>query len=259
MRSTESRVKSTRRPWRVAIALLGAAALCAGIPAFAADVPSLGTNNNQPTAPGALSYVQGTVLLDGNPLNRSDIGNTELSTGEVLRTRTGKAEVMLDPGVYLRMNDHSAAKMLSMEITPTQVEVKHGEIGIEVDEIHSQNVLQVVDDGVTTQLLKRGYYEFNANSPKVKVFSGQAEVRTRHGAWERVTGRHELVLASGAQGKAQKFQPNAAEDPLMNWSKLRSQYLTEANPQSNPSYEGGPGWGWGPGWGMGWGMMGWGW
>ena len=276
MRSTESRVRSTRRSWQVAIALLGAATLCAGVPAFGANVPSLGTisTNAQPTVPGTLSYLQGTVLLDGNLLDPSNAGNAEIAPGQVLKTLTGRAEVMLDPGIYLRLDDHSEAKMLTMAITPTRVEVEHGEIGVEVDELHDGNVLQVVDDGVTTQLVKTGYYEFNANSPMVKVFSGQAEVHARKGAWTKVGPRHEMVLADAAQAKPRGFQPDPEEEPMMAWNKLRSQYLTETYEQNNPEYGmgygmgygwGGPGWGgggWGPGWGMGWRMgwgMGWGW
>ena len=261
MRSTESRVRSMRAPRRLAIALLGAAALCAGVPAFGANVPNVGTNSTQPTAPGTLNYIQGTVLLDGNQMEQANVGNTELASGQMLRTGTGKAEVRLNPGVYLRLNDHTEAKMLSMAITPTRIEVKRGEIGIEVDEIHPQNVLQVTDHGVTTQLVKKGYYEFNANNPRVKVFSGQAEVHIRKNAWKRVGGLQEMALAHANHAKIRKFQANPAEDSLMAWSKLRSQYLAEANQENSPEYWGG-GWG-GPGWGPGWGWgglgFGWGW
>jgi hypothetical protein len=246
------------------MALLGAAALSVCVPAFAADVPTLGTNNAQPPAPGTLNYVQGTVLLDGNQVNNSNAGSTELTPGQVLRTRTGKAEVLLDPGVYLRLDDHSQVRMLSTGITPTQFEVEHGRVGVEVDQLFKQNVLLVVDNGVTTQLVKTGYYEFNANSPMVKVFSGRAEVQMRNGAWKQLNGRHEMALAGVAQAEATKFQPNPNEDTLMDWSKLRSQYLAEANRENNPYYHGyGPGWGpwyggpfgwgWGPGWGWRWG------
>ncbi len=267
MRSTESRARSTRRPWPVAIALLGAAALC--VPAFGADVPSIrGTSNVLNTAPDTLSFVQGTVLLDGNRMAQSNVGNTELSEGQELRTRTGKAEVMLNPGVFLRLNDRSEAKMVAE--SPTQVEVQRGEIGIEVDAIESPSVLQVIDDGVTTQLLKKGYYEFNANSPMVKVFSGQAEVHTRKGAWKAVKPQQEMALASDSQAESRKFQPNPNEDQLMAWSRMRHQNMMAANQQYGSYYPygeygwGGPGWGpgWGMGWGPRWGMgmgMGWGW
>lgn len=250
---------------RLAIALLGAAALSVCAPTFGANVPILGTNNAQPASPGTLNYIQGTVLLDGNQMNRSNVGNTELAPGQVLRTRTGKAEVLLDPGVYLRLDDHSQVKMLSTGITPTQVEVEHGRVGVEVDQFFKQNVLLVVDHGVTTQLVKTGYYEFNANSPQVKVFSGRAQVQVGNGAWKQVNARHEMALGPVAQTKATKFQPNPNEDTLMDWSKLRTQYLAETNRQNSPYYYGygpgfgyGPGWGYGPSWGMGWGP-GWRW
>lgn len=217
-----------------------------------------------------MSYIQGTVLLDGNPIDKANVNKAELSPGEVLSTRSGRAEVMLDPGIYLRLDDHTRVKMLSMAFTPTQLAVEHGEIGVEVDEIHNQNVLQVIDNGVTTQLIKKGYYEFNANSPMVKVFSGQAEVHSGQNSWKRVSARKEMVLTDVAGARPRGFTPDPAEEPMMAWSKLRSQYLAEANEQNNPYYYGwGLGWGWGPGfgwggpgWGPGWGWgpgFGWGW
>lgn len=244
------------RSWRITTALLGVGLLCT--PAFsatpaaplAANYPNYGIQNQAPQAlpgPGTLNYVEGALSLDGNPLSRNDVGNTEMAAGQVLRTHEGKAEILLNPGIYLRLDDHSAVKMLTPDITPTRVELLRGRAAVEVDQLLKQNVVQVVDHGVTTQLVKTGYYEFNANTGTVKVFKGQAEVEYANNKWAKVKGDHEMALMQDVHNREAKFHPDPAEDQLMQWSKLRSQYLAEANNQIAGEYAGAyPGWYWDP-------------
>src|SRR5690348_11925933 len=97
------------------IALLGTA-LLAGSPLF-------GDQAHQTAQPGAVNYVEGNVQLDGTQLNAQSVGNTVMNAGQVLATEHGKAEVLLTPGVFLRMGENSEVKMISPDITPTQIEV----------------------------------------------------------------------------------------------------------------------------------------
>ncbi len=293
------------KPWTISTALLGISLLAA--PALATGqaaapeqaAPSLQSptgqaappppmhqyNNDVMPGPGTVNYVEGAVYLDGQPLGRNSIGNVQMAAGGLLETHEGKAEILLNPGIYLRVDDHSTVKMISPYITPTQVEVLRGRAAIEVDQLLKQNVVQVIDHGVTTQLVKTGYYEFNATDGRVKVFKGQAEVEYANDKWAKVKGDHDMTLAQGAKENEAKFQPNPQEDQLMQWSKLRSQYLAEANQQMAPAFYGAgfnPGWYWDPymwdytfiggdpfyspfgwgfyplGWGWGWGGYGWG-
>lgn len=259
---------STGLKW-LKLSLLGSAAMCfAALPALG-DVPNGRGNQNYPE-PGTLNYVQGSAYLQGQQLNDKNLGNSEMAPGQVLETTAGKAEVLLTPGVFLRLDDHSAVKMISADISHTQVQLLKGEAGIEVDEIHPQNDLEVLDQsGVTTRLVQRGFYEFLANPPKVLVFTGEAQVETGDGNHQDVKKHHEMALQAGAQEKPRGMKMKNAEDSLFNWSKLRSQYLAEANQKyvHEYGYAGNPGWYWNP-WGMGWDMAwgprwgwgpGWGW
>lgn len=248
--------------------LLGIGVLClAALPALG-DVPN-GQGNQSYPEPGTLNYVEGSAYLQGQQLNNKNLGNSEMAPGQVLRTSTGKAEVLLTPGVFLRLDDHSAVKMISPDITDTKIEVLKGEAGIEVDEIHPQNDLQIQVKGVNTRLEQRGFYEFIANPPKVLVFTGEAQVEINERE-QNVKRHHEMGLVAGTSERPHGFRMKDAEDSLYNWSKLRSQYLAEANQQyeNEDGYGGAPGWywnpgfgwdwAWAPGWGWGWGP-GWGW
>jgi hypothetical protein len=173
--------------------------------------------------------------------------------------------------------------MLSADLALTKVRLDRGRAAVEVDQIFSQNNVQVIDGGVVTQLTKTGYYEFDANHPEALVFKGRAEVSLGDNRWEAVKDHHDVALVSGTREKPQDFDSKPSDDELYNWSSLRSQYLAEANNQIAPDYAYGagfyPGWYWDPwawdytfiglnpfyspfGWGYypwgGWGGWGWG-
>lgn len=216
------------------------------MPAFGADLPNPADPAN-PARPGAVNYVEGAAYINGRQLNNRDVGNAELDAGQMLTTGPGKAEILLTPGIFLRVDSNSAVKMLSPDLAKTQVDLEHGRAGVEVDQIFPQNVVQIVDNGVTTQLLKTGYYEFDANQPEALVFDGRAEVETSDGRWEAVKSHHELALVTdGVREKTVSFDSHPTSDELYNWSSLRSHYLAEANNQIAGEYSYMPGFN--PGW-----------
>jgi uncharacterized membrane protein YgcG len=209
--------------------------------------PAFGAN---PARPGTLNYIEGTAHLQDKQLKVKDVGSTELNTGEVLSTEEGKAEILLTPGVFLRIDGHSAVKMISPGLTLTQVELERGRAGVEVDEIYPANDLEIIAGGVATQLMKTGYYEFSTNPAAAMVFKGRAEVKTAEGKRIGVKGHRELALTVGTIGEPAKFDTRKAEDEFYGWSRLRSQYLAEANNRIAGEYAGVagfyPGWYWDP-------------
>lgn len=201
--------------------------------------------------PGTLNYVEGQAAISGQPVTTKSIGQVTLETGQTLDTAQGKAEVLLTPGVFLRLGDHSSAKMISPELTNTQVEIQ-GRAMVEVAEIYKQNDLRIIEDGIPTQLLKNGLYSFDSSQNQVQVFKGKAIVFD--GDREiKVDGGHEVDLNSTGKIKATKFDKKKYEESdLYRWSSLRSEYLSEANVETARVYIDngwwGPGWGWGAGW-----------
>jgi len=203
--------------------------------------------------PGTLNYVEGQASIGEQTLNSKSIGSAQLEPGQSLDTGTGKAEVLLTPGVFLRVGDDSSVKMISPSLTNTEVALTKGEAMIEVAEIHPENDIRVATGSTTTQLLKTGLYDFNLNQEELRVFDGKAVVMNGD---EHVTvkGGREVSLAVNAPLKAEKFKKKEYEEAdLYRWSSLRSAYLAEANVNAAQIYVAN-GWGpWGPGWwGAGW-------
>lgn len=222
----------------MAVALIGLAGMAAT--AFGEDIARVGTIN----------YIEGTAYLQGKLIKQSEVGNAVLEKGQMLTTGDGRAEVLLTPGVFLRVDDNSAIRMVSPRLLQTQVELVQGKVAVEVDEVHPENDLEILVGGVRTQMLNTGYYEFDAAHPMAMVFKGKAAVNLGDDKYNLIKGHHELALTGSMTAKPKDFNPTAAQDDLYHWSTLRSQYLAEANNElaqeygDMPGFE--PGWFWDP-------------
>jgi len=197
--------------------------------------------------PGSLNYVEGQVSIGKQNLDAKSIGSVELQPGESLATGAGKAELLLTPGVFFRIGDNSVARVLSPSLTDTEVELTHGDANVEVTEIHPQNFLRVIEDGRSTELVKNGLYDFDADRDLMRVFDGQAIVQDGN-RQVKVKGGHEVDFKMEPL-QARKFDEKSLEmTDLYRWTSLRSSYLAEANADAAGTYAGG-GQGWyGAGW-----------
>src|SRR6266404_5021345 len=87
------------------------------------SVPAWGSyaDKRQSAVPGTLNYVEGHASMGDQSIDSKAIGSATLEAGQVLETGNGKAEILLTPGVYLRVGSNSSVKMLSSSLTDTQV------------------------------------------------------------------------------------------------------------------------------------------
>jgi hypothetical protein len=216
------------------------------------SAPLWGDTHGANTAlPGTLNYVEGQASMGAETLNSKSIGAAELQTGQTLSTDNGKAEILLTPGVFLRLDSHSSVAMVSPNLTDTQVEIRQGRAMIEVAQLYKENDIRILENGTITQLQKPGLYDFDAAHNQIRVFDGQALVR--NGDLQiKLKGGREALLDSGAPFKAQKFDKKTYEaSDLYRFSSLRSSYLADANMDAAHGYL--AGYGYGPGWyGSGW-------
>jgi hypothetical protein len=204
--------------------------------------------------PGTVNYIEGQVMIGDQALDTHSVG-TALQAGQSISTNNGKAEILLTPGVFLRLDDSSSAQMMAAGLTDTEVTLEQGHAMVEVTEIHPENNLRITEDGVSTRLLKTGLYDFDATQNQVRVFSGKAAVLD--GDREvNVDGGHQLDLNVEGKLKTEKFDKDQYQQTdLYRWSSLRSSYLAEANVDAarvyvNNGYYGpgwvGAGWYWNP-------------
>ena len=192
-----------------------------------------------PARPGSLNYMEGQATLEGRPLDSKSIGTAELNAGQVLATQQGKAEMLLTPGAFLRLDRDSAVRMVSPGLTDTAVTVLRGRAMVEVTDLKKENALRIVEPNAQIALVKNGLYEIDADQQRVRVFDGKAVVTEND---QKVDLKKGHSTSIGAPLVSQKFNTDSAKDDLYNWSKLRSEYLSEASAQTAQLYVSQPGW-----------------
>jgi len=153
----------------------------------------------------------------------------------VLSITSGMAEALLTSGVFFRLDRNSAVKTISPSIASTQVELERGRAAVEVDELYPQSLLEIVDGGVNTQLVKTGYYEFGANNPTVEVFTGKAAVQAGDGRYKVVKAIAKACLPkltlSRPSRKAGIQLGCAAMAPMMHPRSARRRSALPSRPQ----------------------------
>ena len=198
--------------------------------------------------PGTLNYVEGNVSVGSQVLSSKSIGSAELQSGQSLSTEKGKAEILLTPGVFLRVGDNTTVRMISPSLTDTEIGLDKGHAMVEVAEIHPENDILIDVNGVKARLEKTGLYDFNLNQDQLRVFDGKAFIE-EPGKHTTVKGGREIAFALDQPLKPAKFNKKTYEEgDLYRWSSLRSAYIAEANVDAAGLYsEGGIG-PWGAGW-----------
>jgi hypothetical protein len=197
-------------------------------------------------APGTVNYVEGEVALEGRSLSEKSVGSAQVEAKQVLDTGQGKAELLLTPGVFFRLGDHSKVRMVSAGLANTKVELVKGVAMLEVAELFKENDLSVAVGGRTARIDKTGLYDFNADQPAVGVLDGKATV-FEGDAHVTLKKGHQAVLSGQALKFAGINKKTFENNDLYRWSRLRSEYESEANMDAARTVVVAGGW-YGPGW-----------
>ncbi len=215
---------------RVALAVLAAATAGAGF-SSAQQIVSAHA--------GVVHYTEGKVFVDDRAVERKFGVFPDLQVGQVLRTEEGRAEVLLTPGAFLRIDQQSSVKMLSRDLSDTRVEVLGGSVMVECDELAKGSSLALVYKDRNIELQKQGVYRLDGNTGEFRVYAGRAVV---------LTGSEQLELKRGKAAElngpllAQKFNPKVG-DEFYAWNGMRSGYISSANVSvANSLYNSGTRW-----------------
>jgi hypothetical protein len=191
--------------------------------------------------PGAVNYFEGNAQLDGQALTSASLRAVFMNAGSLLETRDGKVEVLLTPGVFLRVGENSRVRMLKPSLIDTQIAIEAGESMLEVDEYVKESRLTVSERGGLTTIEKTGLYRFMADGEaSVAVIDGKAEVS--FGEKHTSLGKgHEALLTDALKTRA--FDKDQA-DELYAWSNIRAQYNASLTYQAaKTAYSSGTGYG----------------
>jgi hypothetical protein len=182
--------------------------------------------------PGTVNYLEGQVTLNGEPLPESAAGQAAVQTNQVLDTAQGMVELLLTPGVVLRVGSSSELRMVAPDAPNIAFELVKGGAILEVDQSFKGVTFSVLMDGATVDIAKPGLYFLGADQPGIGVLAGEAAVY-QGSAHLTLKKGHGVFLLAGPRLKSQNLDMYAMEnEPLYVWSNMRSAYLAQANIQA---------------------------
>jgi len=195
---------------------------------------------------GAVHYTEGQVLLDDAVLERKFGEFAHVRENSVLATERGRAEVLLTPGVFLRMGENTAIRMISTELDDTRFLLVRGSILVEVAELLKDNAVTLYVARTPVTLWDEGLYRFDAQPARLRVYDGEAII------WdgdEPLSAKKGRLVPLGGDPAIEKFDTDST-DALHRWSARRARYIALANLSAAKSLHDSRG---------SWGMAGWGW
>jgi len=178
--------------------------------------------------PGTVNWIEGEVQLEGQALNPASVAGAEMAPGQVLATQKGKAEVLLTPGVFLRLDANSSVKLLQRAAGDTRVKVVSGRAVVEAARV--DGALQIIAGPVRARVDKPGVYEFSAGSPAVEAFAGKARVEANDRAVE--LGRGKELTLSGNAFSEKKLKSHASNE-FYAWNAGRARVDADASTQTS--------------------------
>lgn len=177
---------------------------------------------------GVVQYVEGDAYLNGQLVDAKFGHFPDIKDNQEFATKQGRAEILLTPGVFLRLGENSSIRMLSTRLTDTRVEVLHGSAIIECDDVPKDNSIQVVYNLDTMQLTKHGLYRVDTDPARFRVYDGEAVVKNDD---KQVTVKGGKEAALDSTLAASSFD-RKDDDELYRWSDRRASYVAQANAAS---------------------------
>src|SRR6185295_19422403 len=158
---------------------------------------------------GLVNYVQGAANVKATQ---------SVSMGTPIRTgNEGFAEILLNPGSYLRLGQNSEAVLEGLELVNVAVRLNRGTAVIEASGFDKEAPLTVQNKDLKVKIIKDGVYSFSDGA--VRIIEGQLLVDGKKTGYKKG-----WVVSATEAHKAQKEELLAIEL----WSRNRSKLIAAA-------------------------------
>ena len=165
----------------------------------------------------------------------------QLKAGAVLSAHRGSASAVAGPGVFVRVGRGSAVQAVALSNENMELRVERGVANISVHSAikHAQILIDL--PGGQTNLIKDGFYTFNANTNTMRTLKGEAYAYPGTGNMQakpiKVKENH-AVIFNGPDIRAFEFDPFEARADLIPYAQ--SMGGQEAGPGYYGPYAGYP-------------------
>ena len=179
---------------------------------------------------GVIHYLEGVVSVDGKRLERSPAAFPLLKESSVMATEKGRAELLLTPGTFLRLDENSSVKMVSAALSNTAVEIVCGSAILDTLAAAQGDIpitLRYKDASV--RLEKPGIYRIDSETGVLQAYTGEAVI-TQQSREKRVDNSRLYFFDLGTDTK--KFS-DGADDEFYDWASNRNKVIQEENQLAN--------------------------
>ncbi len=181
------------------------------------------------THSGLINYHEGAVFLDDQPLEQKFGAFSSLKQGSTLRTEKGRVEILLTPGVFLRVDENSAIRMLSNSLTDTRVEFLRGAVILDSNAAAAPapgSSLVMTYKTYELRFPKPGVYRLDSEPEILETYTGEAEVIAQGQAPKTIDESHQFFFGIGAE--TNKYGDGAI-DNFSEWARNRAETIAADN------------------------------
>jgi hypothetical protein len=175
---------------------------------------------------GLINFAEGEVFLSDQPVEQKAGKFPEIREGAELRTEAGRAEVLLTPGMLLRVGPDSSITMRSASLIDTRVEFRRGSAVIEVSEDPDGTKARILYRDYEIRFPKKGTFRIDSMPREFRVYEGEVDI-SYLGEKCTLTKDQKVSLYGGLLANTLH---RSITDGLDEWSLRRDAQLAADNP-----------------------------
>jgi hypothetical protein len=175
------------------------------------------------THSGIVYFFEGSVYLGDQVLQQHPGKFFSVPPGAELHTAEGRAEVLLTPGVFVRIDARSAIRMVANELSDTRVELLAGSALVDSAEPNSGTSVTLIYKNWSVRFLEQGVYRIDTDPPRLSILQGKAEVSAGTDKGVTVGRGMNLPFASVLVPQPSTDWPR---DALSAWAEGRQQSIS---------------------------------
>ena len=162
--------------------------------------------------------------VDGEVIHTRDKAYPQIEKGQTLKTKSGRAEVVLAPGRMLRTDHFTEVELATDDLEDVGLRVKRGSALIHWLPEARSGVVWIEQEGSRVEFKGEGLYRIDAQEgepTQLRVYKGKAFVTEDRD--ERAIRAKRLLALNFASGEPSKFE--VVPDSLLRWNARRARVI----------------------------------
>ena len=180
---------------------------------------------------GGVNSVSGRVMVRraGQASEQTLTTEDDLSSGDVVCTGVwARAEILLNPGSYLRLGENSEFELVDSSLDNLRIRLVKGSAILEaIGDENTELRINIVTGQQPLLIVRRGIYRINARAGSTELLVQKGRVQVGNSPIEIVKGGKKIVVGGGSPLVAKIGKYN--KDEFDEWSKERGETLARAN------------------------------